>query len=688
MIEHHFQHFVKRSEHPSGKTHKADANEYFESPRKKIRSSCAMEKISEVRPPGGEFMELSPTTDEHQSESIFQFHDGALVNGSVLPTDHLGDLTIADTMRNDIPEDISISNDSVCPSTYGHGPLVEANDDLQLFCSDFGHPDFSYCFSSHASVTPSSVPSPQSTGSPVSDVSNSLASSASISPFWQESSAYSDSPYSDMSLDDRYSHITYPDCEANLETCFKQQEQYKSGNHSYGGSAYYTTMAVNDPRYDTLDAFANEISFPFQAYTTGQNNAYVNTAKPHETASFNKQEPLSQSREMAHPHTPVSNELERLRRISWDDVNFTDDFLFPFHSFVTEKTATKNTETPSNIDDKCFLEGNTDSIEIGDVIHKTCTSPESGDSCYWDLDNREPRVHHVSSVNEAVHKSDKFNFTDLTKMESPDSLLTPNAAADACISSIPVSSQQQVFDDGPVWSSCENTAVLEKSQNRHYSGCCSEPSCQLTMSDANCVVSSAPTLSFSEKDLTAEPNQEQTQHAASSTMTFEKSNEPLNFLNIPLQTMSSSALKSSEHQLDTHLAYTETPFDHDGFSPNSEDRSSEAKCADTDILSDDEILERWTPFSLCSEAPRSMEQDNDNEKKVRLQENDDDYNNKPLPWCEFTEAELDDIVLSLKSSYQKHVVLDNNLLSDEEIAEKLKSFLVSPRYTASLLFYI
>ncbi|KAI8780832.1 flocculation protein FLO11 [Biomphalaria glabrata] len=94
------------------------------------------------------------------------------------------------------------------------------------------------------------------------------------------------------------------------------------------------------------------------------------------------------------------------------------------------------------------------------------------------------------------------------------------------------------------------------------------------------------------------------------------------------------------------------------------------------IESNKNFLSLWTPFSLSEEEEAQLHPDfEDGEPQRRLSEDDFKYKNTPLPWCEFTEAELDDVVRSLKCSHRKYIGVDGNQLSKEQLAEKENSFL-------------
>ncbi|CAL1529569.1 unnamed protein product [Lymnaea stagnalis] len=85
------------------------------------------------------------------------------------------------------------------------------------------------------------------------------------------------------------------------------------------------------------------------------------------------------------------------------------------------------------------------------------------------------------------------------------------------------------------------------------------------------------------------------------------------------------------------------------------------------------FLNLWTPFNLLENPLADVLQID--QHPSRLQPNDDDYNERPLSWCEFTEAELDDIIMSLKKSHRKYVGVDDNQLSNEQLTEKENTFL-------------
>ncbi|XP_059155525.1 uncharacterized protein LOC131940755 [Physella acuta] len=87
---------------------------------------------------------------------------------------------------------------------------------------------------------------------------------------------------------------------------------------------------------------------------------------------------------------------------------------------------------------------------------------------------------------------------------------------------------------------------------------------------------------------------------------------------------------------------------------------------------EESFFRQLTPFSLTEPARPAAEPDGTATR--RLHNNSVEYQHKYLPWCEFTEAELDDVIASLKKSHSRFVGLDSNQLSEKEISEKESLF--------------
>ncbi|KAH9490125.1 hypothetical protein Btru_045021 [Bulinus truncatus] len=109
-----------------------------------------------------------------------------------------------------------------------------------------------------------------------------------------------------------------------------------------------------------------------------------------------------------------------------------------------------------------------------------------------------------------------------------------------------------------------------------------------------------------------------------------------------------------------------------------EDVSTSSQCARLRNLfaNHNGFLSLWSPFSPSDQDKVPMYSPGVSViPESRLSHSESEYRNKSLSWCEFTEAELDDVIASLKQSHRKYVGIDGNLLSKEQLEEKENSFL-------------
>ncbi|CAG5114686.1 unnamed protein product [Candidula unifasciata] len=694
MIEHHFHHFVKRKQFGDYKMSRESIEDDLDISAKKSRSSCALEKISEAfRKPGHEFMELSPTKSSLSSENAFTFDDSNITDETVFPVTEINNLINLEKEKIGVLKDNSTRSDAMGSQRNTIHTLPEGNGIYAGWCSGIKNSEFAHYFNSSTTKSCQASPTspPVSSSSPMSDMSSSRESSMSVSTSWLEFPNYADSLYTVTSPDDSGSFLAYPDnvYDADFESYPQQQRWHE--NIYFNDDEYAKSKDERVIIKESL--FSNQASNTVPSYTAEQDTLYGCSINIQEYNSYNKNIVPAHNTQFLHLHTPVSNELEQLRRLSWDDMSFGDDFLCPGSDFVTDKSRTPQKNKSSNNKDvtACFPPNN-NIIRLEKAWNAGPLLPEFSNNSYWDLDETRLKSKDVSFNNSIDHKKEHFQFeSDInqscTSYSSPTfsgSYYRERQGSDSSIESYSLdtrfspavpSDQQTLSDCKSSLSECEEALTVggtsperhfvEDSQNSYgLSGLLINSS--LPLGSPSSLFSTSDDLDMSSiKKGPAIISQ------LSDTMALEESEEPLNFLNIPYE--NTTQFKKTG-KLISYVALQSQEM-----SANSEDDSPKntkhLPTLSSEVSNDDEHLEKWTPFSLGGETPRPIEQEGKPESKIRLHENEEDYNSKPLPWCEFTEAELDEVVMSLKTAYQKHVVIDSHLLSDEEIAEKLKSFL-------------
>lgn len=691
MIEHHFQHFVKRKQCGNYKSSPEIIDDAIDISAKKFRSSCALEEISEAfRKPGREFMELSPTKSSFSSQTAFNFDDSNITNDTVFPVSEINSLINPEKPEIDVVKNIPVKNEATGADTRTMDALPDANGYYPGWCPEIRDSEFAHYFNSPSTKPCQASPtcSPVSSSSPLSDVSNSIGSSSSISPSWLEFPNFSDSLYTVTSPEDNSSFLAYSD--TAYGTGFESYNQQQRWNES----AYFNNneRTIKDDRaHIKQNFFNNQTNCPFQSYTADR--FYDSSINSPEYNPYSKNQMPAQNTEFLHLHTPVSNELEQLRRLSWDDLSFGDDFLCPVSGFVTDtsRTLTKNTPT-SDIEASACVHSTINNVTRDKAGNPESVFPESSISSYWDLDATTPKTKDAYFNTTTDHHKEHFPFiSDMDQSCTPynpsvirGSYYRERQGSDSSIGSSTVeetrhsldipTSEHAAFEYTTQLFNCPEALTdvgISKEKPMKVSG----NSCALSELLNKKSLSLSPTSPLvSTSDLDKALKKDPVIISGSShTLPLEQSNEPLNFLNIPHESRTpvDRARKLIKNSV---LDSMKLSVDSDDYSPESTDDLSKQA---SELSCDDAHLEKWTPFSLGGETPRVIEQDGKQEDRMRLHENDDDYHNKSLPWCEFTEAELDEVVLSLKTAYQKHVVIDSHLLSDEEMAEKLKSFLVS-----------
>ncbi|XP_035827288.1 flocculation protein FLO11 [Aplysia californica] len=379
--------------------------------------------------------------------------------------------------------------------------------------------------------------------------------------------------------------------------------------------------------------------------------------------------------------TPVSNALKRQRHLAWSDVNFGEEGLPHIEEIVRFETGgrakkpkmsnqlplnfggeqTNRTQSDSGNDNKLYL--NLESLKSNDTAENFCfqSRPLEADAipqpsvpqtacaatelpAYIEADPFPPQIRNancakrsptVSNVPFLSRSSCRNSSPKPQSTDTQENFLLPNLSQ-PCLENVlpspPLPSLSQRSSDSSSFSSpLPSSASLPSSSPLPSSA-------SLPSSPA-----SSPAPPSPQTPLLTAPLPTQLSHSAPKTA------NGLYFIfdsGISTQNLSQNAtLKGSATSGQSVTDLRRGNLD------DNEKQLESGQC-------DDDESSRNSPTSIARPVSRGG----------------DDYY-ETLPWCEFSECELDEAFESLRVSHEHIVVIDSNLLSEADIAEKEESFL-------------